>query len=232
MCVRFETAVPHLSSSGSWSTGRPWVGVGGLFFWGRLAGRPHVNRARENARLFIGVYRPQFASRGCSPVEPIDGPAAVPIVGPRFHAPWFASRACPVRCGSAARLPAAVSIDGERFATEGRGLRTVRPLRRVGIEGNRYFLDGCRQDPYGNRRETEHTCLRARGSTWSDGFPGNARQRSSADPRGTPPLKNARKMRAPAVWSTVLNPPRKSAPPCLRQRDALGPRLHRGPAAR
>ena len=25
--------------------------------------------------------RPQFASRACSPVEPIDGPAAVPIVG-------------------------------------------------------------------------------------------------------------------------------------------------------
>ncbi len=47
----------------------------------------------------------------------------------------------------ALRAPVAVSIDGERFATEGRGLRTMRPLRRVGIEGNRYFLEGCRRDP-------------------------------------------------------------------------------------
>jgi len=102
----------------------------------------------------------------------IDGPAAVPIVGPRFHGPWFASRG-PARCGAdlqpgcpvqgtgrpvivetlatldaratgrrdalpiGTASPAAIRIEGlqpggtDRRGTEGRGLRTTRPLGRV-----------------------------------------------------------------------------------------------------
>ena len=37
---------------------------GGVFFWGRLAGRPHAKGARTKGKLFIGVYRPRCGSLG------------------------------------------------------------------------------------------------------------------------------------------------------------------------
>ena len=74
-----------------------------MFFWGRLAWRPHVPRAREKAGNFIGVYRPRCRSArtgppACSQVQGLTAPAAVPIVG--ASVPRAAVRiegACPVK---------------------------------------------------------------------------------------------------------------------------------------
>ena len=85
------------------------------------------------------VDGPWFASRGPARWNRSTGRGVAGRVLWRRRPRWWRPSSagvfvCAVRNRRSSPIIVGELVDGERFATEGRGLRTMRPLRRVGIE--------------------------------------------------------------------------------------------------